>query len=137
MVNLWYKYNQKEDSRKRHTLHSLGVGFVFFIILFLLTKFFEIPLCLFKHVFGFSCFGCGMTRGFVAILYLDFKSAYEYNILSIPLFLGILIYSCCAIIDIVFRKNYILNIETIFSKKYMYIVYLLILIISTFLNNII
>ena len=135
MDNLWYK-TKNINSRKRHTLHSLGVGFVFFVILFISTKFFSVSLCPIKNLFGISCFGCGMTRGFISILNLDFKTAFKYNVLSVPLFISIVLYFICSLIDVIFDKNYIYVIEKQLSKKYMYLVYIIILIAATILNNI-
>lgn len=135
MVNLWYKI-KNTNNRKRHTLHSIIVGFVFFIALFILTKIFSTSLCPIKNIFSISCFGCGMTRGFISILNFNFKTAFKYNVLSIPLFLCIFLYFLCALIDIFFDKNYIYTIEKHLSKKYMYLIYPIILIISTILNNI-
>ncbi len=134
MDSLWYK-TKNINSRKRHTLHSLGVGFVFFVILFILTKIFSVSLCPIKNLLGISCFGCGMTRGFISVLNLDFKTAFEYNVLSIPLFISIALYFICSFIDIIFDKNYIYIVEKQLSKKYMYLVYIIILIIATILNN--
>ncbi len=133
MDSLWSKA-KKLNSRKRHTLHSLGVGFVFFVVLFVLTKIFSVSLCPIKTFWGISCFGCGMTRGFISIINLEFKTAMEYNVLSIPLFIGIAIYSVCAIIDIFFDKNYVDMLEKQLAKKYMYPIYIIILIIATILN---
>ena len=134
MDNLWYK-TKNINSRKRHTLHSLSVGFVFFGLLYVLTIIFKVSLCPVKALFGISCFGCGMTRGFISILSLDFKTAYKYNVLSIPLFISIALYFIFSLIDIIFNKNYIYVIEKQLSKKYMYLVYIIILIIATILNN--
>ncbi len=135
MVNLWYKLKYSER-KKRLTLHRLGVGFVFFIILFVITKVFSGSLCLVKNIFGISCFGCGLTRAFISILKFEFKKAFEYNVLGIPLFISIVIYSICALIDIFFDKNYVFAIENQLAKKYMYFIYVIILIISVILNNI-
>ena len=129
MDSLWFK------KRKRQTLHSLGVGFAFFAILYILTRIFASSLCPLKNVFGISCLGCGMTRGFISILHLDFKAAYAYNVLSIPLFAGIIIYSSCFFIDIIFNKNLVLKIETQLAKKYMYLLYALILIAAVILKH--
>ena len=134
MDSRWHK-KELIKIRKRHTLHSLGVGFVFFVILFVLTKIFSASLCPVKTFLGISCFGCGMTRGFISILHFDFKSAFGYNVLSIPLFIGIALYSVFSIIDVFSDKNYIFNLERQLSKKYMYPIYAVILIISTILNN--
>ena len=35
--------------------------------------------CIFHLVTGLKCPGCGVTRMCVALMHLDFKSAYEYN----------------------------------------------------------
>ena len=134
MDSHWYKA-KNINIRKRHTLHSIGVGFVFFAILFLLTKVFSLSLCPIKNIFGISCFGCGMTRGFIAILNLDFKAAFKYNVLSIPLFIGIAIYCIFSLIDFFFNKNYVCIFEKQLAKKYMYLVYIIILAIATVLNN--
>ena len=134
MDNLWYK-TKNINSRKRHTLHSLGVGFVFFVILFISTKIFSVSLCPIKNLFGISCFGCGMTRGFISILNFDFKTAFEYNVLSIPLFVGIALYCIFSLIDFFLDKNYIYIIEKQLARKYMYLIYIIILIMATVLNN--
>ena len=36
-------------------------------------------ICLFKLLFHHECWGCGMTRAFVSIAYLDFEGAWQYN----------------------------------------------------------
>ena len=122
-------------NKKRQTLRSLCVGFVFFGILFVLTKFFSVSLCPVKNCFGISCFGCGMTRGFISILHFDLKKAFEYNVLSVPLFAGIVLYSVLLMADILFCKNYILKFEKQLSKKYMILIYIALLIIATIINN--
>lgn len=134
MVNLWHELNRFKN-KKIHTLHSLSVGFVFFVLLYVLTIIFKVSLCPVKALFGISCFGCGMTRGFISILNFDFKTAYEYNVLSIPLFTGIVLYCIFAVLDVLFDKNYIFCIEKQLSKKYMYAIYVAVLIVSTILNN--
>ena len=132
MDSLYYK---KRIMKKRHDLHSMCAGIVFFCILYVYNKFCSFSLCPIKNIFGFSCFGCGLTRGFVAILKLDFKSAVRYNILSIPLFIGILLYCCFLVIDFVYKKEYIEKIERFLTRKYMYIFYLIIIVVVGILNN--
>lgn len=134
MDNRWCNF-RKINIRKRQTLRSLGAGCVFFAVLLALTNIFDGSLCPVKRLFGISCFGCGMTRGFKAILEFDFKAAYGYNALSIPLFAGIFVYCLLAIADVVFDKNSIFIIERQLSKKYMYFLYATVLIVSTILNN--
>ena len=108
---------------------------VFFAVLFVLTKIFSTSLCPVKYIFGIECFGCGMTRGFMSILQLDFRSAVKYNILSLPLFIGIGIYCICAILDVIFDKQSIFIIEKFLSRKYMWLIYIIILAVATVSNN--
>ncbi len=44
------------------------------------------PKCLFKSVTGIPCPTCGMSRAFCAISHCEFRKAYEYNMLSFPLY---------------------------------------------------
>lgn len=136
MVSRWCKI-KNNIINKRYSLYSLGIGTIFFCVLYVITKIFNISLCLVKNLFGISCFGCGLTRGFICILELDFKKAIEYNVLSIPLFISIFLYTTFSIIDIVFSKEFINKTDDFLSKKYMFVVYIVILILSTILNNII
>lgn len=131
---LWYKY-KRLSYKKKHTLRSLGVGFAFFGVLYIITKLFNISVCPIKNLFGISCLGCGLTRGFIFILHFDFHSAIKYNILSIPLFLSITLYCIFAIIDFWKDKNYIEIIEKQLVKRYMFFIYFFILLISTAFNT--
>ena len=36
-------------------------------------------ICLFKIIFGFKCYGCGITRAIISGVQLNFQSALEYN----------------------------------------------------------
>lgn len=136
MVSHWCEI-RNNIINKRYSLYSLGIGTIFFCILYVITKIFDISLCLVKNLFGISCFGCGLTRGFICILELDFKKAVNYNVLSIPLFIAIFLYAIFSVIDIIFSKEFINKIDDFLSRKYMFAVYVVILILSTFLNNII
>jgi hypothetical protein len=77
-----------------------------------------------------------MSRGFICILSGDFISAFKYNVLSIPIFLGIVGYLILFFIDIFFSKNSVKKVEQFLSKKYMFVVYFVILVFCTILNNI-
>jgi hypothetical protein len=75
-------------------IHLKLIGLVFFPILLYL-----IPLnwlnrqhsiCLIKNIFGFECFGCGITRAIISAVQFDFNSAYNYNhlvIIVLPIFI--------------------------------------------------
>ena len=133
MVNPWRKY-KSVSKRKKQTLHSVIVGFVLFCVFYFITKFLSIPLCPIKTFFGLSCPGCGLTRGFLAILRFDFFSAYNYNILSIPLFFGIMMYSLLCISDIIFNRSDIEKIEHQCKKPYMIIFFVLLFVLCTYIN---
>lgn len=76
-----------------------------------------------------------MTRAFISILQFDFISAVHYNLLSVPLFIGIAIYCLLLLADIILDKNLVILTEKILSRKYMYIIYAVALILSTVINN--
>ncbi len=135
MVNLWHKY-KNASKRKKQALHSLFVGFALFCLFYVITKFIPFPLCIIKNLFGISCPGCGLTRGFISILKLDFKAATQYNVLSIPLFIGIVIYGLLCVSDILRNRNDVERIEEQCKKKYMLAVFLIIFGISIYLNDI-
>lgn len=134
MDNRWCKI-RKNVIDKRYSLRCIGVGVIFFAALYVLTKMFNCSLCPVKNFLGISCFGCGLTRAFICILEFDFISAIEYNVLSLPLFFGIVFYVLIFILDILLSKNNIQKIDNFLSKKYMYVVYIVALIISLYYNN--
>lgn len=136
MVNLWYKYKYA-SKRKKQALHSLIVGFVCFCVLFLFTKFVSVPLCPVKNIFNVSCPGCGLTSGFISILKLDFVSAFQHNVLSIPIFIGIIIYAILCITDIIWSKDNLEKAEKLCIKKAAIAFWIIITIASTVLNNLI
>ena len=54
--------------------------------------------CLFKHITGRNCYGCGFLRGVSAFLHFDFRWVYKLNrlnLFSIPLFVYIYIKQLC------------------------------------------
>ena len=128
MVNLWHKY-KIASKRKKQALHSLIAGLVIFCLLCVITRFFKVGLCPIKAIFDVPCPGCGLMRGFISVFELDFKSAIEYNVLSIPLFVGILIYSIMCVVDIVFDLDGIEWIEKqlnkFISKIFLLVLYIL------------
>lgn len=87
-------------------------------------------VCPIKAITGRECIGCGMTRAFMALLHFDLYGAYKYNMLSIPIFFGIVIYCFFAAVDIIYDKYYIYCIEKQLSKPYMFIVYAVLLIMQ-------
>lgn len=88
--------------------------------------------CLFKSIFGISCPGCGLTRGFRALFKGDIVSAFSYNILTIPIFLFLVIFLVLFVIDTLCNRNFVSRYLLFFSKYY-YI--LIILVIISFVFN--
>jgi hypothetical protein len=39
-------------------------------------------ICISKLIFGFECYACGMTRGVMHLIHLEFEAAFAYNMLS-------------------------------------------------------
>ncbi len=134
MDNRWYKIKNNIKSNS-NSLRSIGVGFLLFVVLYILTKIFNCSLCPIKNLFGISCPGCGLTRAFICILKLDVVSAINYNILSIPLFLGICIYIIMLMFDVLLNTNIIRKTERFLLKKYMYPIYVIILFLSMYINT--
>lgn len=125
----------KLSENKKQTLFSTLRGFAFFVFLYAYTKIFGTTLCPIKRFFGVSCFGCGMTSGFISVIQLDFCTAWECNVLSIPLFFCVLGYVILLVYDIVWRKDFLNKLEKQLAKKYMYVFYISVLILSIVLNN--
>ena len=73
-----------------------GIVVVAYLLLRRYTGFY-IP-CLFHSVTGFQCPGCGSTRMLLALMRLDFASAYSYNpflFVSLPFLAFEFIYEFC------------------------------------------
>ncbi|MCI8332869.1 MAG: DUF2752 domain-containing protein [Clostridiales bacterium] len=134
MVNHWYNISSHIKQYK-YRLLSLLEGIALFAALYIVTEIFKTSLCPIYHILGKRCFGCGMTRAFISILQLDFTAATRYHALSVPLFIGIGVYCLLLLIDILFDKQFVITMEKYLAKKYMYMVYFSILIISAVFNQ--
>jgi len=49
------------------------------VLLYLFANIDVLPPCLFKSVFGITCFGFGLTKAFIQLLYFDISGAYHSN----------------------------------------------------------
>lgn len=134
MANRWHNIKRNVKQHK-YRIFSLLEGVALFLILLFLMKFSNTSLCLVYNIFGVKCFGCGMTRAFVSILRFDFISAEKYNLLSVPIFIGIVIYCIFLLTDIIFDSRLIKTMENFLSKKYMYVVYVFVVILNGIMNN--
>lgn len=136
MVNPWHKY-KNSSPKKKQALHSLFVGLVIFFVFYVVSTYIKIPLCPIKNILDVPCFGCGLTRGFIAIFHFNMKSAIHFHVLSIPIFCCLSIYSILCISDILLNRNDLENLSNFFKRKYMFILYIIILIISSYINSLI
>lgn len=132
MVSLWYKLKNNIQKNQRRLYSLAGMAF-FFCILFVLTKLTNgHSFCVFYNLFHVKCIGCGMTRAFICILQLDFITACNYNVFSIPVFTGIGLYCVLLTVDILYGKETTIAFERVLSKKYMYPIYFLLFVISVY-----
>ncbi|KXB71395.1 DUF2752 domain-containing protein [Peptoniphilus sp. DNF00840] len=88
---------------------SLLVFIVMVSIIYGILQFFGIT-CPIKFMTGISCPSCGMTRAYLSLLRLDFKSAYYYHPLFVLPALGLIIY----IFRDKFSKKFLRGIEVSF-----------------------
>jgi hypothetical protein len=79
----------------------IGVGIMVFALL-ALTDFYVCPVKLLLHI---PCPGCGLTRGFIAILHLRFIDAFNDNALSIPIFLVLGSITFFTLVDLLFKTR--------------------------------
>lgn len=114
------------------------INILFASMTFLLLAIFVFKInipCLFNKYLHLKCPGCGLTRAFKSIINFNLINAFKINILSIPLFLIVITFYILYIFDITLKKHYLETILNYVSNKYKII--LLILIITTLINNII
>lgn len=110
----------------------LLIIFTFYVFIY---KFKIYMPCIFKGITGFSCPACGLSRGINQLFNFDIKKAFEYNILSLPIFIFISTTIIWVIRDIIKKDDsYINNVMKFFEKWYMLIFILLIIVAVT--NNI-
>jgi len=113
-----------ENKKVYHILAISG------IILLLIVFSFD-NVCIFKNIFNIPCISCGLTRGFISIIHFNFIEAINYNVLSIPLFILIIIYYILYIIYL-FKNNTLDLFYKYFIKHYK--ILFLILLISWIIN---
>ena len=89
--------------------NSLLVFIILVILIYGILQVFGIT-CPIKFITGVSCPGCGMTRAYLSLLRLDFKSAYYYHPLFVLPALGLIIY----IFRDKFSKKFLRRLEIFF-----------------------
>ncbi len=98
--------------------NSLLVFIILVILIYGILQVFGIT-CPIKFITGVSCPGCGMTRAYLSLLRLDFKSAYYYHPLFVLPALGLIIY----IFRDKFSKKFLSRLEIFFVLVFL-IVYI-------------
>lgn len=82
------KERLKKELKRLAIIVSTGVIYLIFVS----VTDIRIP-CVFKVITGFDCPACGITRMFVSIAKMDFKTAFSYNsviFVTLPLIIGCL-----------------------------------------------
>ena len=74
--------------------------------------------CPIKLITNIPCPGCGLTRGFKALLNLDIISAIKYNVLTPFIFIFFLISTILIIIDLITKNNHLEKFLYKLSKHY-------------------
>ena len=96
------------------------------IILLLIIYFFH-PGCLIKNIFKIPCPMCGITRGIISFLHLNFIESFKYNLLSIPIFIIILLFYVLYLISFIFKIDFVSCYYNYFVIHYKIIIYIFII----------
>lgn len=73
---------------------ELMIGLLILVFVFLLDY-----NCLFKSVFHLPCAGCGITRGFEALMKFNVNESFRYNLLALPIVMYVLFLLTLRLID--------------------------------------
>lgn len=125
--------SDKLDRTKRTVIITVLFASALLVYLGICAKWHIGIPCLFNKVTGLNCPGCGVTRGLLALLRLDFKSAAQFNIFIFP--------SIIYVSGVYFHSAYQYiktgNHKVSFPVKYVDIIYLILLIFWWVLRNVI
>src|SRR5574344_2174570 len=124
--------NLKNNETKIINVFILLIGFFTFFIIFVFKL--QIP-CFIKKTFKISCPGCGMTRAIEALFKFDLISAFNYNILSIPITLFAIICIFILVYDVIKNTSLFINLINCVFTKFWYM-FILLIIASMLINNI-
>ena len=122
MASRWYN-PQHTITNRGYSLRVLCAGSIFFSLLYAVTRFTDIRLCLVYHLFGRECIGCGISRGMVAALHGDWCAATAHHVLSVPLLCGLCLYYILLVVDILFDTACARRLERCLGHRRMYWLY--------------
>lgn len=105
------------------------------ISLFMIFHFSLRPECLFKKLTSIPCPACGLTRAFLELLKGNIISSFSYNILAVPVLIGMLV-SMWLIME-GFFKNQDLFFPKMFSFFQKYYPFIFVLLFISWIVNII
>ena len=83
--------------------------------------------CILKKILHIPCPGCGLTRGFKALLKGNILLAFNYNILTIPICIFLLTTVTLLIIDYIQKEKYLQKFFLTLKKNYIFIIIILII----------
>lgn len=118
-----------KDKRIKRLLWLITGGVT--ILVLLLLDFYQCP---FKFVFHIPCPGCGMSRAFIAIIQFRWVDAFNLNILSIPLFIGLAIVTTLLVLDVALSTDYSDRILYIKLKPAHYVILFALTLLSWTMN---
>jgi len=101
-------FKEKFYNKTFYIAKAIALAIFPIVLLVLPAAFFDQgpELCLFTRLSGYHCWGCGMTRGCMHLIHLDFASAWEYNGVS---FVVLPILCCLLIVEF---RNTIIRIKS-------------------------
>ena len=112
---------------------QIVLAFLILIIFGLLAVFVFDINCIFKSLFGIPCPGCGLTRAFKEVFHGNLLKAEEYNLLSIPILLFLLLCLALIIFDLFKKTN---RTEVLLQKLSKYYKLIIIIVIINWIINI-
>lgn len=129
MDSRWCKI-KRHFAKKRYSLLSLGAGSIFFSLLYLITKYLPVRLCVLYNLWGRTCMGCGLSRGMLCALRGDLAGATAHHPLSVPLLVGILVYLTAHAVDLFFDTAWARRLDTLLANKWLYPLYAVLWIVA-------
>lgn len=88
--------HEQKKRLKRTVLITVLFALLSLFILWIFAKWHIGIPCIFNKLTGLKCPGCGMTRGLVSLLRLDFAVALRYNAFIVPIcaYLAAVYFNC-------------------------------------------